>query len=100
MAEIEFGDYSQRFERFYNIFHLAAAVLCLIMAFFALFEDGHYIFVPPIFIIGAAVCALNAYDRFSGGRRKKAARRAGFLYAALMLLLLAAAFISVKCFWI
>lgn len=99
MAELKFGDYSQRFEQFYNIFHIAAAVLCLVMAVFAIFEDGHYVFIPPIFMISAASAGLDAYDRFSAGRRKKTSKRAGFAFVALMLLLLAAAYVSVRCFW-
>ncbi|MBQ7248316.1 MAG: hypothetical protein IJS22_09545 [Lachnospiraceae bacterium] len=99
MAEIKFGDYSQRFEQFYNIFHIAAAVLCLIMGVFALIEEGRYAFLPPIFIIGAAVMGLNAYDRFSGSRRKKAAKRAGYMYLGLMVLLTAVSVVSAVCFW-
>ena len=98
MAELQFTN-SQRFERFYSIFHIAALVVCVIMGVMALFGDNGFIYVPPIFAVCGLMQIVNAIDALHCIRRSDRRTRLGIMLIILGLIFFVLTFVTAKAFW-
>ena len=100
MSEINFARSTQSYERFYNIAHIAAGVVCVLMGIFAIFAKNGYIYFPPIFLVAGLIELLNAYDALKGVRRNAKRKKAGIIMIVLAVVLFFLTFVSIKCFWL
>ena len=100
MSEINFAKTTQSYERFYNIAHIAAGVVTILMAIFAIFTKNGYIYFPAIFLVAGLIELLNAYDALKGVRKNAKRKRAGVIMLVMAGLLFLLTAISIICFWI
>ena len=99
MAELKFGN-SRIYERIYQMVHTAAALISVVMGALALFNELHNIFVPPIFLSGFAVYAMNLYDAVSEHGHSDNKVCSAILNLLAMCAFAALSVITIICFWV
>ena len=62
MSDINFAK-PRSYERFLVIFHIAAAVVCVVLFVLTLCMENGLRFIPIIFAIAAIICFINAFDK-------------------------------------
>ena len=101
MSDISFGKrYSRGFQKFYDGFHLAAGILCVLLLFAAMVsKENPMKYFPLIFLDAAALNLVTAYAKIKSSYRRRHQRASGFGFLFLGILMLVLAVIIGICVW-
>lgn len=100
MQSIYFGPDPHGHQKFLDIFHVTAGLICILLVLLSVFNTGASMrFFPLIFFDASALNFVNAYCCFrsSGGRSRRVG--SGIAMAILGGLLLLLTYISGICIW-